>query len=145
MLREHPWNFAKARQILAQLSTAPAFKWEYAYAMPTDCLKLRKVVGSDGVTEVDWEIVGNELHTNSAYAYAEYTTFIDDAGLVDSLFAEAMSARLAIEVGQKLAPDPNLLGQIQKVAMTRMERAMWANQTERNQTPDTSDSWLDAR
>ena len=51
MLQAHDWNFAQKRVALALLTTEPAFQWEYAYTIPTDCV--RPVRLGDSESELD--------------------------------------------------------------------------------------------
>ena len=44
-LREIPWQFNHKLRALASLTTE-IFNWSYAYSYPTDCLKVRRLVGS---------------------------------------------------------------------------------------------------
>ena len=51
VLRSHRWNFASARVALSRLAEAPAFGFKYAYALPTDCLRVLEVNGVSGAGE----------------------------------------------------------------------------------------------
>ena len=47
VLASFPWPFAKVTAVLAQVSTTGipwSQEWYYAYAMPGDCLKMRRIV-----------------------------------------------------------------------------------------------------
>ncbi len=54
-LSYYPWTFSIKRQAnLATLATAPAWGWKYAYAYPSDCLRIL-VLGKGGVeTDMAW-------------------------------------------------------------------------------------------
>ena len=43
VFRSHNWNCLVKRVQLAQNSTAPAIEYDYAYALPSDCLRVLKV------------------------------------------------------------------------------------------------------
>ncbi len=56
LLRGHTWNFAKKFVTLARLSTAPAFKYDFAYALPDDWLRTIAVHDNDaGTGNVNFE------------------------------------------------------------------------------------------
>ena len=38
-LRKHPWNFARKRTTLAPDATTPSFDFDYAFPLPSDCLR----------------------------------------------------------------------------------------------------------
>ena len=48
---EYPWNFATQRVELAQVSTTPAFGFDFAYALPADWAYTISVHDNDAVTE----------------------------------------------------------------------------------------------
>lgn len=43
LLERHPWTFAWRRAPLTLLATAPNAQWAFAYAVPSDCLRMVKV------------------------------------------------------------------------------------------------------
>lgn len=52
----HPWNFAiKRKASQAALSTPPEWGWDFAFAVPSDCLRIL-ILGKDGVeTDEPWQ------------------------------------------------------------------------------------------
>jgi len=46
ILRDHPWNFAKARAVLSRNATAPLFGYPDKYALPNNFIRLR-FIGDD--------------------------------------------------------------------------------------------------
>ena len=40
VLRAHPWNCMTKRDTLTQLGTTPKYKFDYAYSLPTDSLRV---------------------------------------------------------------------------------------------------------
>jgi hypothetical protein len=43
LLRSGTWNFATIRKNLAALTAEPVFEWEFAFAMPDDCMRIISV------------------------------------------------------------------------------------------------------
>lgn len=43
LLERHPWNFAMRRDALTLITAAPNAQWAFAYAMPSDCVRMIKV------------------------------------------------------------------------------------------------------
>ncbi len=56
LLRAHKWNFAKKFVTLARLVTVPAFKYDFAYKLPSDWIRTISVHDNDaGTGVVDFE------------------------------------------------------------------------------------------
>lgn len=128
VLRRFPWPWATRRVELAQLSETPS-DYQYAYRYPADCVCLRKVyaVEEDGHLRplpdfVSYQIVGDgsgvALYTNEPRAVAEYTANVSDVSIMDDIFAEALSWKLASSIAFKLTGN----AQIAQIATGEYER-----------------------
>lgn len=123
MLEMHDWRFSVRRQALAELDLGDEMPptWEFAYALPTDCLKPRRVLSPDSLhLDLDWErrqngdvltAAGDELgqdfkveirsngtqviYTNAPEAWLVYTKTITDTTKFSPLFVLALSRLLA--------------------------------------------------
>jgi hypothetical protein len=93
MLRDHDWNFAYKRVVLAQNATAPVSGFTYAYALPADCLFVRKVNSSNKTV---WAIEERNLVTDEDEVTIEYTGWIDDPNLWDGSFYQAVVSYLSV-------------------------------------------------
>ena len=67
VFRSHAWNCLHKRVQLAQNSTAPVVEYSYAYALPSDCLRVLKI--HNGVTDsiksdMEYRIEGRKIKTN---------------------------------------------------------------------------------
>ena len=58
MLQEHPWNFARYRQELAQGVETPDFDYDYQYTLPTNPYCLRVLRAED---DINFVIEGRKL------------------------------------------------------------------------------------
>jgi hypothetical protein len=100
VLSSHPWNAAMTLAQLAQSSTTPAWKWDYAYPLPADCLRVFDCVGAAETAVAEWEIQGREILCNEdspvyiSYVRREEDPTKYDPGLCEALIA-AMMSRLA--------------------------------------------------
>ena len=95
-LRMHPWNFAMARQQLAQNATAPAFEYDHAYTLPTDpyCLKVMGLwTGSQWIRR--FKIEGRNIVTELDECWIKYTALVTDTLQFDALFDEALAVWIA--------------------------------------------------
>lgn len=101
-LRAHRWNFAKDRATLSRLTADPAFGWEAAYTLPTDCLRVLSLNGETEEEGEEFDIEGRKLLTDSTSAQIVYIKKVTDSEQFDSLFCEALSALLASKVAVSL-------------------------------------------
>ncbi len=103
-LRDYPWNFAQARESLAQTPTPETWTREYphAYAYPADCLHLHTLIDQDGRPSQEFTVAQDGdrtlVMTHIDLPIAAYTAHITDPARFDPLFARALSAKLACHV-----------------------------------------------
>jgi len=140
-LRRHPWSFAVARAKLAPSATGPVFGPAYQYPLPSDCLR---ILPSNTVD--DWQIEGRNLLTDDGTSLElRYVRRIDDPNLFDALFREALSARIAYELCERITQS-NTKKQAAKDAYSNaIAEAKKANAIERVSTEFPEDPWLAAR
>ncbi len=103
LLRSHNWNCAIKRFSLAEDSPAPDFGYAHSYTVPPDFVKLLAPDPMQNINELDWVIEGNKILTNdSAPLQGRYIADITDPNLMDSLFREALSSALSVELAEEL-------------------------------------------
>lgn len=105
LLRAGVWNFAITRAQLGQLSTAPAFEWQFAYALPSDCERVVSVHGDSATsTEIPYKIESiqqadssyiNAIVSNSNVIYLRYCRKITDPNLMTASFRQVLILRMA--------------------------------------------------
>jgi len=109
-LREHPWNFSIKRAVLARLSPAPLFGWNYRYELPVDWL--RNIRLNDYEVWDTWQdrfvIEGREILTNQDEAKIIYVGRVENPNLFDALFVEALSLKLASKIAVNLSNSQSL-------------------------------------
>lgn len=102
-LRKHSWNFARERAQLAADVTAPLFSYANAFTMPADLLRLMPPDPMMNSGSLDWQIEGRKILTNdSAPLNIVYIKDVTDANMMDELFRDALSARMANEMCEEL-------------------------------------------
>jgi len=105
-LRDYPWNFAQRRVPLAEkpLPDEWAGEYDYAYGLPSKCLKLHGVLRKDAVARPLCRVPFRLAHategltyllTTEEAAYADYTIDVEDVSLWDDLFVGLMARKLA--------------------------------------------------
>lgn len=102
----YPWNFAMARaDISAQVATAPAFEFDYAYTIPTDCLRVWELYGSDET----WVVEGGQLLTNQEEEiYIRYVKRVTESGRFNPAYCNVLATLLGAELATKLADDQKM-------------------------------------
>jgi hypothetical protein len=110
VFRAHPWNCLIQRAQLAQETEAPAFGYNYQYALPTNPFCLRVLEFSNGTLSYPQDnitnnsggpvfvIEGRKLLTDEGTARIKYVGRITDPQQYDASLVEALAARLAAEV-----------------------------------------------
>jgi hypothetical protein len=165
LLRDHPWNFAIKRATLAADSTAPAFEYDYAFPLPSDCLQVIRTSweatgwsNRDEAVRVFWDANSIpyriERHSSGATALLcnedsvsiEYIARVEDTSKFDPMFTDVLVARLAAEFAMPLADNAALTRNAwdifgSKLAAARSRDAMEGSPRE---VVDTS-PWIQSR
>ena len=98
-LRNHPWNFATKRALLAALSTGPAFGYENQYQLPNDYIQLVSIGGTDYERIQDFEVEDNKILINEAGPLnVRYIYDVTSVAQMDPLFIDYLAAELAVRV-----------------------------------------------
>ena len=140
-IRDHVWNFAVNRIELAQNSTAPAFEFSYQYNLPSDCLRVLQMENMDMV----YQIEGGKLLTNEGTAKILYLARVEDVNLFDSMFVEALSARIAAELAVTLAESNTLYSNMMEMYNRKIADARSMDAQESGYREIIADTWLDSR
>lgn len=105
LLASTTWNFAVTRAALAALSVAPIFEFDYAFALPSDCLRLISVTDNDGGTgAVEYKLESVEqadasfvtcILTAVSQVWIRYVRKVTDVSLMSPGFREVLILRMA--------------------------------------------------
>lgn len=153
-LRAHRWNFAKRRTLLAASTDTPPFGYAYAFPLPSDCL----YVPLTNDWDEDWHLEGRTILSNAndsplsanppppgpALALV-YVADITDPTLFDALFCEALSARMAVEMVERLTQSNQKLAAMQNKYQFAIAQASSANAFEQLAIEPPEDSWIVGR
>ena len=122
VLQSHPWSFASKRIALALLADTQD-PWLYAYALPSDCVKTRRVipaVAGDDHNGVRFLREGSTIYTNEADARLVYTFEQTDPTTFTPGFVTALSWLLASYMAGPVLKDTT--GQAQARAYQMYQR-----------------------
>lgn len=105
LLRFYSPRFARARVVLVQDTTDPAFEWDNQFILPDDFLRFRSIYEEDGTTSKSRRhaIEGQRLLTNLSTVSLRYIKKVTDPTEFDPLFVKALGWLLADEMVGPLA------------------------------------------
>lgn len=93
------WSFARKRETLAELPAVDSELWTYAYALPSDCLRPRRIIsGSTTLAEEDsavFVVEGDTIFTDKQNARLVYTRYVTDVSRFPPSVVVAFSYLLA--------------------------------------------------
>ena len=99
VLRDHPWNFAIKRVITSPLVTTPLWGFSYQHQIPSDMLRLLDICD---LSTGEYQREGDVILANDEALRIRYVAKITDPNKYDSLFLDAVAARLAFELCEAL-------------------------------------------
>ena len=128
LLSSHPWNFATKRVQLARISTAPAFEFDYAYALPSDWIRTVSVHDNDAghgtVLYRAEQVAGqNAIVSSSDSVYLRYVSRVSDPNLMSSDFRRALALSLARDISVPLAASNTMYEQFTRESARALARA----------------------
>ena len=139
-LRMYPWNSATKRTQLSRLTEAPAFKYQYKYALPIDFIRVINLYSStEGYDDgTEWSIESGEVLTNYDAAYLKYIAKPQDVSMLDPLAQQAVICNLAMKLAVPMQLDEklknNLLTELQTIilpaarSIDTIENKNWDNE-----------------
>jgi hypothetical protein len=146
VLRAHPWNCAMAQAELAAGTAAPLWKWEYKYVLPTDFLRVIRVVGADGTEVLEWEIQsGIILCDEEPPLFISYVRRETDPKKYDALLAETLSARMAATLAYPLSGSTALAQSCWKTYQEKLTEARGVDAREGVPESVVPATWLGAK
>jgi hypothetical protein len=161
LLELHDWGFATKRAVLAEVVNTWA-QWQYAYAKPSDALKILAVLDADAENDysvagaytaqhftVETDENGNEvIYTNQVNAIVRYTKLVTDTAKFSPLFRDTLACYLSSYLaGPVLKGDTGInVGRAKKAeAMGMLGRAALSGAQQQRQEVDHMPSWLAVR
>ena len=148
VFRAHAWNCLHKRVQLAQNSTAPVVEYSYAYALPSDCLRVLKV--HNGTTDsiassLDYKLEGRNIVTDEGTIYLIYIALDTDPNNYDSYLQESISHQLAADIAYAVSNIATLANQYMSRADERLREARFIDATENALGTIESNEFTDAR
>jgi len=148
VFRSHAWNCLHKRVQLAQNSTAPVIEYTYAYALPSDCLRVLKV--HNGTTDsiassIDYKLEGKNIVTDEGTIYLIYIALDTDPNNYDTYLQESISHQLAADLAYAITNNATLAEKYMTRADERLREARFVDATENSLGTVESSEFTDAR
>ncbi len=113
LLREHSWNFASKRQILAASSTDPAFGYNKAFPVPSDFIRILYINDKRYSYDVPstselYQFENNSILTSDVFTSEDtlnlvYIQDFTDVPRMDAMFVNLLAYQLALAVAFKVS------------------------------------------
>ena len=148
VFRAHAWNCLHKRVQLAQNSTAPVIEYSYAYALPSDCLRVLKIHNATTdsvVSNLDYKIEGKNIVTDETTVYLVYVSLDTDPNNYDAYLREAISHQLAADICYSITNNATLANNYMTRADERLREARFIDATENSLDTVEANEFTDAR
>ncbi len=99
LLEEHPWNFALGRAELPLLSETPEYGYDYAFQLPSDCLRILDMDDASA----DYRVEDGRLLCDLDQVKIRYIKKVTSPRDMPPTFRAALSARIAAKIIVKLS------------------------------------------
>ena len=148
VFRSHAWNCLHKRVQLAQNSTAPVVEYTYAYALPSDCLRVLKI--HNGTTDsiassLDYKLEGRNIVTDEGTVYAIYIALDTDPNNYDTYLRESISHQLAADICYAITNNATLAKNYMARADERLREARFIDATENSLGTVEANEFTDAK
>lgn len=148
VLREHPWNFAQARERLIGVDLPEAMQREYSfgYAYPQRCMAVQFLLDEAGRKSRRFEVFTGMtrpiIATDIEAAVAAFTKRIDDATFYDQQFVQVLARRLqCLIVKPLLKNNPSLVKEAEELYRHELAQAMTSDAREGRAFQDHENQW----
>jgi hypothetical protein len=141
LLRDHLWQFAIKRLELAQSTTAPIFNWDYAYPLPSDCIR---IIEPD-IKDFPFKVEGNNIITNESAVYLKYIARVTDPNDFSVSFRECLSLKIAWELAVPLTDNQQLAKEMENRFAVALGNAKAVGSIETPPDLLETESWLESR
>ena len=148
VFRSHAWNCLHKRVQLAQNSTAPVVEYDYAYLLPSDCLRVLKIHNgtTDSIaTNLDYKIEGRNIVTDIDTIFLIYIALDTDPNNYDTYLRESISHQLAADICYAITNNATLANNYMTRADERLREARFIDATENSLGTVEANEFTDAR
>lgn len=165
VLEANDWTFARKQETMTLVGeedsdgAQPIQGWDYLYAIPNLCIKVRTVFEDGGayVTVQQKDKVQNfeeVVHPNSNItviasdvqdALCYFTSRVEDPSQFSPSFVKCLAAALAAEVALPITMDKDIAGNMANLSQYRLLNAASTNSKRENKKQPKSGGYIDCR
>lgn len=142
VLRDHPWNFAVKRAVLAPTSDTPAWGFTHQFALPADNLRVLEI---RDMSTADYQIESGYILANDDALYVRYTRRVTDPNQFDALFVDTVAVRLAFELCEAITQSNTKKADLWNEYDDSLTRAKKADGQENPPVVFEEDEWIEVR
>ena len=126
VFRSHPWNCLQKRIELAADTTAPAWGFSYAYTLPSDCLRLLRILDYDS----NYKVEGRKILSNTSGMKILYVARVTDPNEYDELLRETLSAALGADIAFGVTSNNQTSQNMYQLFQDKLRDARFVDSTE---------------
>ena len=126
VFRSHPWNCLQKRIELAADTTAPAWGFSFAYTLPSDCLRLLRILDYDS----NYKVEGRKILSNTSSMKILYIGRVTDPNQYDELLRETLSSSLAADMAFSITSNNNTTQNMYELFKEKLRDARFVDSTE---------------
>jgi len=148
VLRLYPWNCCMRRAKLVRLAEVPAFKYDFKYQLPNDCVRVINVYETKQAYDdaQEWVVEARTVLSNSESLFLKYVGQPDDIRNMDSLSVKALICALAIKLSTPLQLDTKLTNNlIQELEQVILPQARSIDTFENKELALEESYWITSR
>ena len=126
LFRTHPWNCLQKRIELAADTTAPAWGFTNAFTLPSDCLRLLRILDYDS----NYKVEGRKILSNTSGMKILYVARITDPNQYDELLRETISASLGADIAFGITSNNQTAQNMYSLFQDKLRDARFVDSTE---------------
>lgn len=142
VLRDHPWNFAVKRAVLAPSTNNPAWGFGNAFPLPADWLRLLEV---RDLSTGEYQVENGRILADADALYVRYIYRVTDPNRYDALFVDAVASRLAAELCEAITQSGQKVQLLWEAYQDSIIRAKRVDGQENPPQAYEEDDWIKVR
>ena len=126
LFRNNPWNCLQKRLALAADTDTPAWGFSSQFTLPTDCLRLLRILDYDS----DHKVEGRKILTDASSMKILYISRVEDPNEYDELLRETLSAALAADIAYAITSSNPVAVNMYNLYKEKLKEARFVDATE---------------
>ena len=126
VFRSHPWNCLQKRVELAADTTAPAWGFKVSFTLPSDCLRLLRILDY----ESNYKVEGRKILSNTSSMKILYIGRVTDPNEYDELLRETLSAALGADIAFAVTSNNQTATNMYNLFQDKLKDARFVDSTE---------------